>query len=153
MTAPVYIPLRQHTEFSITDGTLRIKELVKKAAAFGLPALGISDLMNTFGLVKFYKACRGAGIKPVVGADVWVANPENPEQPFRAMLLVRNEAGYRRLCELLTRAYVGTDRNVAHAELEPQWLAEGDNEGLICLSGAHLGEVGRPLMNVQDSDA
>ena len=120
MTAPVYIPLRQHTEFSITDGTLRIKELVKKAAAFGLPALGISDLMNTFGLVKFYKACRGAGIKPVVGADVWVANPDNSEQPFRAMLLVRNEAGYRRLCELLTRAYVGTDRNVAHAELEPR---------------------------------
>ena len=153
MTAPVYIPLRQHTEFSITDGTLRIKELVKKAAAFGLPALGISDLMNTFGLVKFYKACRGAGIKPVVGADVWVANPENPEQPFRAMLLVRNEAGYRRLCELLTRAYVGTDRNVAHAELEPQWLAEGDNEGLICLSGAHLGEVGRQLMNGHDGAA
>lgn len=153
MTAPVYIPLRQHTEFSITDGTLRIKELVKKAAAFGLPALGISDLMNTFGLVKFYKACRGAGIKPVVGADVWVANPENPEQPFRAMLLVRNEAGYRRLCELLTRAYVGTDRNVAHAELEPQWLAEGGNEGLICLSGAHLGEVGRQLMNGHDSAA
>jgi len=153
MTAPVYIPLRQHTEFSITDGTLRIKELVKKAAAFGLPALGISDLMNTFGLVKFYKACRGAGIKPVVGADVWVANPDNPEQPFRAMLLVRNEAGYRRLCELLTRAYVGTDRNVAHAELEPQWLAEGDNEGLICLSGAHLGEVGRQLMNGHDSAA
>ena len=153
MTAPVYIPLRQDTEFSITDGTLRIKELVKKAAAFGLPALGISDLMNTFGLVKFYKACRGAGIKPVVGADVWVANPENPEQPFRAMLLVRNEAGYRRLCELLTRAYVGTDRNVAHAELEPQWLAEGGNEGLICLSGAHLGEVGRQLMNGHDNAA
>ena len=153
MTAPAYIPLRQHTEFSITDGTLRIKELVKKAAAFGLPALGISDLMNTFGLVKFYKACRGAGIKPVVGADVWVVNPDNPEQPFRAMLLVRNEAGYRRLCELLTRAYVGTDRNVAHAELEPQWLAEGGNEGLICLSGAHLGEVGRQLMNGHDSAA
>ena len=90
MTVPVYIPLRQHTEFSITDGTLRIKELVKKAAAFGLPALGISDLMNTFGLVKFYKACRNAGIKPVAGADVWIGNPENPGQPFRAMLLVRN---------------------------------------------------------------
>ena len=153
MSDPVYIPLRLHSEYSITDGTVRLKALIKKALAEGLPALGISDLMNGFGLVKFYKACRGAGIKPVVGADVWVANPDNPEQPFRAMLLVRNEAGYRRLCELLTRAYVGTDRNVAHAELEPQWLAEGDNEGLICLSGAHLGEVGRQLMNGHDNAA
>ncbi|EGY53538.1 DNA polymerase III subunit alpha [Neisseria shayeganii] len=153
MTAPLYIPLRQHTEFSITDGTLRIKELVKKAAAFGLPALGISDLMNTFGLVKFYKACRGAGIKPVMGADVWLANAAQPEQPFRALLLVKNEAGYRRLCELLTRAYVGEDRNRSHAELEPAWLAEGDNSGLICLSGAHLGEVGRLLLNGHAAEA
>ena len=147
MSAPAYIPLRQHTEFSITDGTLRIKELVKKAAAYGVPALGISDLMNTFGLVKFYKACRGAGIKPVLGADVWVGNPEQSEQPYRALLLVRNSAGYQRLCALLTQAYVGGDRNVAHAELAPHWLDEGDNSGLICLSGAHLGEVGRQLMN------
>lgn len=153
MTAPLYIPLRQHTEFSITDGTLRIKELVKKAAAFGLPALGIGDLMNTFGLVKFYKACRGAGIKPVMGADVWLANAAQPAQPFRALLLVKNEAGYRRLCALLTRAYVGEDRNRAHAELEPAWLAEGDNSGLICLSGAHLGEVGRLLLNGHAAEA
>ena len=63
MTDPDYIPLRLHTEFSITDGTVRIKQAVKQAAAYGLPALGVSDLMNTFGLVKFYKACRSAGIR------------------------------------------------------------------------------------------
>lgn len=60
MTQPTYIPLRVHTEFSITDGMVRIKKLVSKAAEYGLPALGVSDLMNEFGLVKFYKACRGA---------------------------------------------------------------------------------------------
>ena len=73
MTEPTYIPLRLHTEFSITDGMVRIKKLIAKAQEYGLPALGISDLMNEFGLVKFYKACRGAGIKPIGAADVWIA--------------------------------------------------------------------------------
>lgn len=147
MTKPIYIPLRLHTEFSITDGTVRIKDVVKKAAAMGIPALGISDLMNTFGLVKFYKACRGAGIKPVMAADVWVENPEAADKPFRAVLIAQNDEGYRRLSELLTAAYVGEDRNPDHAELRQAWLAEGDNTGLICLSGAHYGEVGAHLIN------
>ncbi|WP_373741209.1 DNA polymerase III subunit alpha [Neisseria sp.] len=153
MLQPTYIPLRVHTEFSITDGMVRIKKLVSKAAEYGLPALGISDLMNEFGLVKFYKACRSAGIKPVMGADVWIANPDTPEKPFRAMLLVKNNKGYLRLSELLTAAYVGKDRNVHHAELNQEWLSDGDNSGLICLSGAHLGEVGVNLMNGHDNAA
>lgn len=147
MTDPIYIPLRLHTEFSITDGTVRIKDAVKKAVSDGLPALGVSDLMNMFGLVKFYKACRGAGIKPVAAADVWIENPAAPDKPFRAMLIVKNNSGYLRLSELLTAAYVGKDRNVDHAELRQAWLAEGDNSGLICLSGAHCGEVGVNLIN------
>ncbi|QEY25129.1 DNA polymerase III subunit alpha [Neisseria zalophi] len=147
MTDPIYIPLRLHTEFSITDGTVRIKDAVKKAVSDGLPALGISDLMNMFGLVKFYKACRSAGIKPVAAADVWIENPDAPDKPFRAMLVVKNDAGYLRLSELLTAAYVGNDRNTEHAELRQSWLETGDNSGLICLSGAHYGEVGVNLIN------
>lgn len=153
MTQPTYIPLRVHTEFSITDGMVRIKKLVSKAAEYGLPALGISDLMNEFGLVKFYKACRGSGIKPIGGADVWIENPDAPEKPFRAMLIIRNDTGYLRLSELLTAAYVGKDRNTEHAELRQSWLAEGDNSGLICLSGAHYGEVGINLLNGNDEAA
>ena len=122
MTEPTYIPLRLHTEFSITDGMVRIKKLIAKAQEYGLPALGISDLMNEFGLVKFYKACRSAGIKPVGAADVWIGNPNAPDKPFRAMLIIRNDAGYLRLSELLTEAYVGKDRNIHHAELNPEWL-------------------------------
>ena len=87
-----------------------------------MPALGIGDLMNEFGLVKFYKACRSAGIKPVGAADVWIGNPNAPDKPFRAMLIIRNDAGYLRLSELLTEAYVGKDRNIHHAELNPEWL-------------------------------
>ena len=147
MTSVHYIPLRLHTEFSITDGTVRIKPLIKKALEYGLPALGVSDLMNEFGLVKFYKACRSAGIKPIAAVDVWIENPDKPDHPFRALLLVKNKAGYLRLSELITAAYVGKDRNIHHAELRQRWLEEGDNSGLICLSGAQYGEVGVHLMN------
>ena len=153
MSQPTYIPLRLHTEFSITDGTVRIKQAVKKAQEYGLPALGISDLMNEFGLVKFYKACRGAGIKPIGAVDVWVENTAIADKPYRAMLVIRNSQGYLRLSELLTAAYVGKDRNTDHAELRQSWLAEGDNSGLICLSGAHYGEVGAHLMNGNEEAA
>ncbi|MGN7046036.1 PHP domain-containing protein, partial [Neisseria sp. P0001.S010] len=120
---------------------------------YGLPALGISDLMNEFGLVKFYKACRVAGIKPIGAADVWIGNPNAPDKPFRTMLIIRNDAGYLRLSELLTEAYVGKDRNIHHAELNPEWLENGDNSGLICLSGAHYGEVGVNLLNGNEDAA
>ena len=153
MSQPTYIPLRLHTEFSITDGTVRIKQAVKKAQEYGLPALGISDLMNEFGLVKFYKACRGAGMKPIGAVDVWVENTAIADKPYRAMLVIRNSQGYLRLSELLTAAYVGKDRNTDHAELRQSWLAEGDNSGLICLSGAHYGEVGAHLMNGNEEAA
>ncbi|MDO4879427.1 MAG: DNA polymerase III subunit alpha, partial [Neisseria sp.] len=152
MTEPVYIPLRLHTEYSVTDGTVRLKELVAKAAALGLPALGISDLMNEFGLVKFYKACRGAGIKPVAGVDVRIENPDRPGQPFRALLLVKNHAGYLRLSELITRAFTRQEEGLL-PQLKQAWLAEGGNEGLLCLSGAHYGEVGANLMNGHEDAA
>lgn len=142
-----YVPLRLHTEFSIEDGIVRIKEAVKRASALGIPALGISDLMNVFGMVKFYKACRNAGIKPIMAVDVRLENPEQPDKPFRLMLVVKNHAGYLRLNELLTNAYVGEDRNPHQAIVRQQWLAEGDNTGLICLSGAQYGEIGQALLS------
>ncbi len=124
MSDPVYIPLRLHSEYSITDGTVRLKALIKKALAEGLPALGISDLMNGFGLVKFYKACRGAGIKPVIGADVRIENPDRPDTPFRALLLVKNHNGYLRLSELLTRAFTCQEEGCL-PQLKQAWLGEG----------------------------
>ena len=146
MTKPIYIPLRLHSEYSITDGTVRLKELVAKASAIGLPALGISDLMNEFGLVKFYKSCRSAGIKPIAGVDVRIANPDRPDHPFRALLLVKNHAGYLHLSELITRAFTHQEDN-SLPQLKQEWFDEGGNEGLLCLSGAHYGEVGLNLMN------
>lgn len=148
-----YVPLRLHTEFSIEDGIVRIKEAVKRASALGIPALGISDLMNVFGMVKFYKACRNAGIKPIMAVDVRLENPEQPDKPFRLILVVKNHAGYLRLNELLTNAYVGEDRNPHQAIVRQQWLAEGDNTGLICLSGAQYGEIGQALLSQKPEQA
>ncbi len=88
MSSPAFVHLRLHSEFSIVDGTLRIDEAIGAAVADAMPALAITDLANTFGLVKFYKAARSAGVKPVLGCDVWLTHEAERDQPFRALLLV-----------------------------------------------------------------
>ncbi|WP_037586281.1 DNA polymerase III subunit alpha [Stenoxybacter acetivorans] len=153
MSDPIYIPLRLHTEFSIEDGMVRIDDAVSRAAQLAVPALGISDLMNTFGLVKFYQACRKAGIKPIMGADVWLENRVHEDKPFRLLLIAKNHAGYLRLNELLTDAYVAADKDPNHACLRQAWLENGDNSGLIALSGAHYGEIGQALLAGHEEQA
>ncbi|WP_054285868.1 DNA polymerase III subunit alpha [Gulbenkiania mobilis] len=152
MNAPRFIPLRLHTEFSITDGIVRVDDAVARARTQQLPALGLSDLMNLFGLVKFYKACRSAGLKPIVSCDVWLENEEDRDKPYRMMLTVKNRAGYLRLCELLADAYTHNQYR-GRAELKRAWLEDGDNSNLICLSGAHLGDVGVALCNGNPDEA
>ncbi len=151
MTEAQYIPLRLHTEFSIEDGIVRIKDAVKFATAHHIPALGISDLMNVFAMVKFYKTCRSNGIKPIIAIDVFVENEIKPEHPHRLMLIAKNHSGYLRICELLTEAYVNDERSRMRAQLKKSWLRDGDNSGLICLSGAHLGAIGQALLNEQEA--
>jgi len=148
---PSFVHLRLHSEYSIADGVVRIGEAVGAAKADSMPALALTDLSNVFGLVKFYKEARGAGIKPIVGCDVYVTNEAAREQPFRLLLLCQSHAGYLRLCDLLTRAYLENQYR-GRPEIRKQWLREGA-EGLIALSGAHLGEVGATLLNGNASSA
>ncbi|MFZ2987480.1 DNA polymerase III subunit alpha [Ideonella sp.] len=142
-----FVHLRTHTEFSVVDGTLRIDDLAKAAKADDQVALGISDLANLFGAIKFYKACRGKGVKPLIGADVWVEPlPDSGDKAAsRMLLLVQNTQGYLNLCELLARAWT---RNVQRAQawLTWEWLAEL-NAGLIVLSGAEFGAIGVALLS------
>ena len=105
MTTPSFVHLRLHSEYSVVDGTVRIDEAVGAAAADGMPALALTDLANAFGLIKFYKAARARGVKPIAGCDVWLTHDRERDAPFRAILLVADRAGYLRLCEWLTRAY------------------------------------------------
>jgi DNA polymerase-3 subunit alpha len=144
MSAPAFVHLRLHTEFSIADGTVRIDDAVAAAVADAMPALAITDLANTFGLVKFYKAARGAGIKPILGCDVWLTHDAERDQPYRALLLVASRAGWLKLTDWLTRAYRGNSHR-GRAELRREWFDEG-TEGLIALSGARDGDAGASLL-------
>ena len=149
----MFVHLRLHTEFSVVDGTNRIDEITAAAAADQQPALAISDLSNLFGTVKFYKAARGKGVKPLIAADVWVQVPgkDTAAPPARLLLLAQNHHGYLNLSELITRAWTrGVVRDQAIISLE--WLREL-NEGLIALSGAQRGAVGQALVQGDDARA
>ncbi len=138
-----FVHLRLHTEFSVADGTLRVAEAVAAAAADGQGALAITDLGNLFGAVKLYSAARKRGVKPIIGADVFVEPEGGEKQPGRLLLLVQNRQGYLNLCELLSRAWLGNAQR-GQARCRWDWLADcGD--GLIVLSGADLGPVGQAL--------
>ncbi|MGN6388811.1 MAG: DNA polymerase III subunit alpha, partial [Burkholderiaceae bacterium] len=150
MTTPQFIHLRLHSEYSIADGLVRIDDAVKAAAQDGQPALAVTDLGNLFGMIKFYKAARGKGIKPIAGCDVWITNDDNRDKPSRLLLLVKNRDGYLRLCELLSRAWL-INLYRGRAEIRIDWLErmarDGELGGLIALSGAHSGDVGCAIDN------
>src|SRR6478672_10240438 len=105
MPAPRFVHLRMHSEFSVSDGIVRVEEAVKKAAADGMPALALTDMSNVFGMVKFYGAARGAGVKPLIGADCWVQNDADRDKPHRILLLCTSQARSLRLCDLLWPAW------------------------------------------------
>ncbi|MBI2290022.1 MAG: DNA polymerase III subunit alpha, partial [Betaproteobacteria bacterium] len=152
MSQPSFVHLRLHSEYSVTDGIVRLDDAVEAAVADGMPALALTDLANVFGLVKFYQAARGKGLKPVIGCDVWIENESERDKPQRLLLLCQSRAGYRNLCELLTRAY-RSNQYRGRAELKRGWFAAPASDGLIALSGAHSGDVGLALLAGNDKHA
>ena len=91
----MFVHLRLHTEFSVVDGTNRIEQVIRAAAADGQPALAITDLNNLFGAIKFYKEARTQGVKPLLGAEVWVEGVgADPSVTQRLILLAQNHTGY-----------------------------------------------------------
>ncbi|NIA57566.1 DNA polymerase III subunit alpha [Massilia sp. TW-1] len=158
MTSPIFTHLRVHTEYSIVDGLVRIDDLVAAAAKDQQPAVGVTDLANAFCLVRFYKAARGKGIKPIVGVDAWITNDDNRDKPFRLLILCKNKTGYLQLCELLSKAWL-TNQYKGRAEIRVEWLEalatsvstlEPDvpqSNGLIVLSGAQFGDIGQAIDN------
>ncbi len=144
MPDPSFVHLRLHTEYSITDGLVRVDEAVAKARESGMPALGFADLSNVFGWVKMYRSARGKGIKPIFGCDAWISNEADRSRPGRALLLVQHREGYRRLCELLTRAY-RDNLHRGRPEIDPAWFLEG-TDGLLALSGGFHSNVAQALL-------
>ncbi len=128
-----FVHLHLHSEYSLADSTIRIPELVQRCAAQGQPAVALTDRNNLFALVKFWKAAEGAGIKPIAGADIQVA--EGDEASWKLTLLCRDRSGYLALSRLLSRAWMEGQRHDG-VVVRPQWLAEA-NEGLFALAGRH----------------
>lgn len=128
-----FVHLHLHSEYSLADSTIRIGELVKRCASLGQPAVALTDIDNLFATVKFYKAAEGAGLKPIIGADVGMA--DGNETPSRMTLLCRDRGGYLTLSRLLSRAWLEGHR-VDGVVLRPEWLRE-DNAGLFAMAGRH----------------
>ena len=148
----MFVHLRLHTEFSVVDGTNRIDDVVKSAAVDGQPALAITDLSNLFGAIKFYKAARKKGVKPLIGAEIWLEGlGKDAAALSRVVLLVQNTQGYLNLSELLARAWT-QNTGKAQACIKLVWLQEL-NEGLIALSGAQAGPVGQALLQGDEARA
>ncbi|SJZ72603.1 DNA polymerase III subunit alpha [Novilysobacter spongiicola] len=126
-----FVHLHLHSEFSLADSTIRIGELVSRCVELGQPAIALTDINNLFAAVKFYRKAEGAGIKPILGADIGMA--DGNEAASRLTLLCRDRTGYLTLSRLLSRMWMEGHRTEG-VILRPEWLRE-DNEGLFALAG------------------
>ena len=143
MSSP-FIHLRVHSDFSMMDGLNKVKPILGKVSALGMPAVAITDQMNMCGLVKFYSEAHNLGIKPIIGTDFWVTNEVFGDEPFRLTLIAMNNEGYKNITILISKAYLRG--HLSHrAVIDQEWLAE-HSEGVIALSGAQHGDVGVGLM-------
>ncbi len=139
-----FVHLHLHTEYSLVDGTVRIPALMARCEELEQPAVALTDQGNLFGLVKFFQKALARGIKPIIGVDLKIADPEDPARPVSLVLLCQNRDGYRNLSRLVTRSYLeGQQRGIAMVQRE--WLQEPECRGLIALSGPGS-DVGRALV-------
>ena len=147
-----FVHLRMHSEFSLIDSMIRIKPLMTNLQAEQMPAIALTDQSTMCGMIKFYKAAQSAGIKPICGCDVFIASAADPDVSISRMtLLAMNAQGYLNLTELVSRSFQEGQVD-GKAIIQKQWIAE-KNAGLIGLSGAAQGEVGRALINRGLDDA
>ena len=139
-----FVHLRIHSEYSLVDGLVRISSLIERASELEMPAIGLTEQSNLCSLVKFYSGATSAGIKPIIGADIWLASEEEPDNPFRITFLARNQTGYLNLTEIISLGYTH-GLKTGQPVVQREWI-EPRAEGLIMLSGARMGDVGRALL-------
>ncbi|MDX1351808.1 MAG: PHP domain-containing protein, partial [Thiomicrorhabdus sp.] len=141
-----FVHLHVHSEYSVVDSTLGIKPLISLIKGCEQPAMALTDQNNLFALVKFYGAAMGAGIKPIIGADVLVED-ENSEV-FKVVLLCQNPQGYLNLSHIISQSYLHNQKlhnNQMQALIKREWLAEF-NDGLLVLSGGREGDIGQAIL-------
>ncbi|KGM07033.1 DNA polymerase III alpha subunit [Methylophaga thiooxydans] len=145
-----FVHLHLHTDYSLIDGLVRVKPLVKAVADAGMPAVAITDQHNLFAAVKLFNAAMQAGVKPILGADLRLKDPSDAKSSTRFVLLCMNLEGFHNLSRLLSRAYM-EGQQLGVPMIEADWL-EGQSDGLICLSGGREGVLGKALLNHQKDE-
>ena len=152
-----FVHLHVHTEYSLLDGACRISKLAQRAKELGQTALAVTDHGVMYGAVAFYKACRAAGVKPIIGCEVYVAPRGRADKVHgidnnysHLILLCKNETGYRNLCYLVSMGF--TEGFYIRPRIDWELLHE-HAEGLICLSGCLAGEIPQKLLHSEYSAA
>jgi DNA polymerase III subunit alpha len=147
-----FVHLRLHTEFSLIDSVVRVPELVDAVSAAGMAACAVTDQSNLFAMVKFYRAALAKGVKPIIGVDLLVKEAGERVHPSRLTLLCQSQTGYGNVTRLVSRAYLdGQQRGIP--TIDRDWLTPENVQGLIALSCATEGDVGRALVNAREKDA
>jgi len=145
MTLKPFVHLRLHTEFSIQDGMVRIDDLMRLLIKEQSPAIALTDFMNLFAVVKFYKAAISKGIKPIIGCELVYSSTPEDKTLHSIVVLCQNLQGYQHLTQLVSLAYEqGQIQGVPRIQLD--WL-NNHAEGLIILSGASQGEIGKAILD------
>ena len=148
---PQFVHLRMHSEYSVTDSTVRLDSAIKKVKEQGVGALGLTDLNNIFGGLIFYTHARKAGVKAIMGCDLIIENESDREKPYRMAVLCQNHDGYKNLCEIQTHAWL-KNQYMGRGETKLQWLFD-HNEGLIILSGGPEGEIAQLYLAGKKAEA
>ena len=146
-----FVHLHVHTEYSLLDGMSRISEIAEHAKSLGMDSLAITDHGAMFGVVDFYKACNKAGIKPIIGCEVYTAartlydkEIDKDRNSGHLILLAENQTGYKNLVKIVSKSYVDGFYFKPRVDKE---LLRRHSEGLICLSGCLIGNVSRMIIN------
>jgi DNA polymerase-3 subunit alpha len=147
-----FVHLRLHTEYSLVDGIVRVPALMEAVAGLGMPAVALTDHGNLFAMVKFHRAAERSGVKPLIGADLWIDAGGERAEPVLLTLIAKDAEGYRNLTRLVSRSYLeGQGRG--RPLLSRDWLDASTTAGLVALSGAAQGNIGRALLAGRQAEA
>ncbi|MGE6380183.1 DNA polymerase III subunit alpha [Shewanella baltica] len=144
MSDPRFVHLRVHSDFSMTDGVAKVKPILAQVEAQGMAAVALTDQNNFCGLVKFYSGCHGAGIKPIIGADFWMQVPGFEGELCALTIIAMNNIGYQNLTQIISQAYL-RGQVAGRVVIDQEWLLTY-NEGILLLSGAKEGDLGKALL-------
>ena len=161
MAEPKFIHLRVHTAYSLSEGAMKVPALVKKLGEMNYPAFAMTDTANMFGGKAVSAFASGAGIKPILGCQFYLRNPDADDllkskgriiEPDKIVLLVMNETGYNNIMHLMKTSYLDNPTPQEKPYIKISDL-EHANEGIIALSGGVEGQIGRLLLEGRKDEA